>query len=750
MSRCAATWGIEFACGACEPYNGSTLRMLKTCCTKCFSCLALAVLLTFPARAELIFDVFVGYGLGASDGVVAESAWFPVTCEIQNDGPGFNATVEIVGGQFGNGQARVVPLELPTGTRKRFTVPVYCAGRYRTAVDARLRNEKGKVVAEHLGLEPRQHVDWQSPLIASIPRSHGGAAALPEGVGRNSQLLPAATRLSTEGFPENPIALEGIETLYLHSARALELKVPQVNALLAWLHGGGHLVLGIEQPSDVHALPWLVGVLPCQLGGVTPTDTHGGLHSWLTQTAHDWAGAGLLRTPARPANNRSLTVNPFLQLSPDDAFANTPMPVVQATVRDGTVVIGSAETPLVITAPRGRGQLSVLLFSPELEPFRSWQHRNWFWAKLAGVPMTWLASVNTANSGSQPFDGVFGAMVDSRQIRKLPVGWLLLLLVAYLVVIGPLDHYWLKKLNRQMLTWITFPTYVVLFSVLIYLIGYSLRSGETEWNELHIVDVVPHGERADLRGRTWGSAYSPVNAKYPVASEQPFATLRGEIAQGGAQEVSRAVIEQRGHSYAAQLSVPVWTSQLYLSDWWRPGPAPVTLSVTAQGERWVAQIENRSGQRIPQAKLIIDGRVYEVGNIPETKRMTVQRDSGQPLSQFVQQYAASLQSVVMARQQQFGRQYAGHVTDIFNNTAAVSFLGATNPEANQNQQPFGYYGRFVAPRGFDLTPLLRREHAILIAFAPGESIVPALNKFSPRHSRTDTVYRIDARIQRAN
>src|SRR4051794_30976511 len=92
------------------------------------------------ARAEVIFDVFVGYGLGASDGAVAEASFFPVTVEVQNNGPGFNGSVEIVGGQFGNGQRRVVPLELPSGTKKRFVVPVYCAGKFKTSVDARLRN----------------------------------------------------------------------------------------------------------------------------------------------------------------------------------------------------------------------------------------------------------------------------------------------------------------------------------------------------------------------------------------------------------------------------------------------------------------------------------------------------------------------------------------------------------------------------------------------------------------------------------
>src|SRR5438445_13743292 len=100
--------------------------------------------------------------------------------------------------------------------------------------------------------------------------------------------------------------------------------------------------------------------------------------------------------------------------------------------------------------------------------------------------------------GGQSIDGVFGAMIDSKQVRKLPVGWLLLLLVGYLIVIGPLDRYWLRKIGKQMLTWITFPIYVALFSGLIYFIGHKLRAGETEWNELLGVHRMTPGEGAGL------------------------------------------------------------------------------------------------------------------------------------------------------------------------------------------------------------------------------------------------------------
>jgi len=43
-----------------------------------------------PPPANLQFDVFLGY-----DGIVPEASWFPVICEIKNDGPGFTATIEI-------------------------------------------------------------------------------------------------------------------------------------------------------------------------------------------------------------------------------------------------------------------------------------------------------------------------------------------------------------------------------------------------------------------------------------------------------------------------------------------------------------------------------------------------------------------------------------------------------------------------------------------------------------------------------
>ena len=300
-----------------------------------------------------------------------------------------------------------------------------------------------------------------------------------------------------------------MDTLYLNSEKASEINVNQLNALLAWLNNGGHLIIAVEQISDVNATPWLRNLVPCELTDVRSLSSHAELQGWVRMGLPPVLEAAD-NASRSPVKRKISSSNPSGDLPADPEFENAAIQVVTGKPH-GDVLVSSAGTPLLVGSRQGRGYVTVLLFSPEREPFRSWKNLPSFWAKLARVP-SGLYAIETNNNGNLrggwSIDGVFGAMIDSKQVRKLPVEWLLLLLIVYLVVIGPLDQYWLKRIKRPMLTWITFPCYVVLFSLLIYFIGYKLRAGETEWNELHVVDVLAHGGGAELRGRTCASIYS--------------------------------------------------------------------------------------------------------------------------------------------------------------------------------------------------------------------------------------------------
>src|ERR1051326_8892513 len=95
---------------------GGKWRMRMPSSFKLSALCLLAASFCAASHAALQFDVFLGYDL-----VVPEATWFPVVCEIKNDGPSFNGVIELNGAGLVQGQSHRVAVELPTGTLKRLT-----------------------------------------------------------------------------------------------------------------------------------------------------------------------------------------------------------------------------------------------------------------------------------------------------------------------------------------------------------------------------------------------------------------------------------------------------------------------------------------------------------------------------------------------------------------------------------------------------------------------------------------------------
>jgi hypothetical protein len=712
------------------------------------------------SQAAIQFDVFLGY-----DGIVPQACWFPVVCEIKNDGPPFIGTVELDGGKYSQEQTRQAVVELPTGTLKRFVLPVFSSTRGFGTWDVRLLDERGKVRAEQTGLQVRRSTTGQMPLMAALVRTPAGTPTVRPLPGQDSSTQPVVARMLPGLFPDNPVVLDGLDCIYLNSEKAPDLKVGQVTALRDWLHAGGHLIVAVEQISDVTATPWLRAELPCELNGMRPLESHPELQNWLKGATWRTSRAGPsqeeLRAYQRPPRSYGqrppvivmpnassdssglpdgAAAQPFSDLPDDNAFEAAPIQVATGTVRDGQVVVAAGNTPLIVTANRDRGRVTLLMFSPEREPFRSWKNLPTFWAKLAEVPGNMYLSGDYRQPGGWSSDGIFGAMLDTRQVHKLPVTWLLVLLVVYLVIIGPLDQYWLKRINRPMLTWITFPCYVVLFSLLIYVIGYKLRAGESEWNELHLVDVLLQGDQAELRGQTYASVYSPSNQRYLLESRQQYAAVRSEFAGSfsGGQSGEKATFMQEGDgAVKAQIFVPVWTSQLVVSDWWQPAPVPLGVEVVPQGDGWQVKVDNRTERPLSNAHLVIGDSVMILGEIPaqQSKTFTVSKAKATALGTFVLQHGSEFRTAVQGRQKTFGGAESGRIDDLANGSIAASFLSHLGGRRDA-------MARFIAPPGLDLSDIVDRGNAVLLAWAADYSPVKPLRQFTPRRSQKNTLWRV--------
>ena len=76
---------------------------------------------------------------------------------------------------------------------------------------------------------------------------------------------------------------------------------------------------------------------------------------------------------------------------------------------------------------------------------------------------------------------------------------------------------------------------------------------------------------------------------------------------------------------------------------------------------------------------------------------------------------------------------------------AASFISQIR-DSQASQQPYNN-ANFLAPQGMDLSPLVDRGDAVLLAWAADYSLVKPMNRFAARRTRRDTLLRIAAQIK---
>jgi hypothetical protein len=255
-----------------------------------------------------------------------------------------------------------------------------------------------------------------------------------------------------------------------------------------------------------------------------------------------------------------------------------------------------------------------------------------------------------------------------------------------------------------------------------------------------LVDVLPRAEQADLRGRTFATLYSSVNARYQLASEQRFATLRGEFTgpAGGSQDNSRADAELRPRGFAAEVAVPVWMSLLYISDWEETAPAPLTAQVSARRGQWEVQVQNRLDRPLTDVRLALQGRLHSLGTLAsgENKRLTVGPASGQALLDFVRNTGQRFQEVAANRRQVFGNAQAARIELSPPNAIAASFIASLGSYQGQARS-------FIYPAGLELSALVARGDAVLLAWDAGHAATSTpLRRFNPPRTTQNTLFRL--------
>jgi len=669
------------------------------------------------AHGAVQFDLFMGFA-----GKARQGEWFPVTFEIFNDGATFDGQIELRP-RFGNVYSYNV--ELATNTRKRFTLPVF--GSANSSWSAKLKNGN-RTIAKHDELK----IDIFDPItvfVGALSNQQSGGPVLPrtrfKRKWENDSFAPRVAYMQLDTFPDNPIALSGLHVLYLNSARAINLRAEQAAAISTWVLGGGHLIVAVDRPGDVTDTPWLASLVRAKFGPVRNTT--------VGQALHHWADGGGYSTVGNP----------------NDAFAAGQIAAAEVRLANGTTLFELDNRAVAAEANRGLGQVSMLGFNPEREPFKSWANRAWFWARLAKVHGAWFEEDAPQRHGRLHIDGVYGAMLDSRQVSKLPVEWLLLLLATYLVIIGPVDRIWLKRINRQILTWLTFPAYVVFFSLLIYFIGYKLRAGQLELNELHIVDVLP-GQQELLRGHSYVSIYSPVNDDYQLGGKYAHGAIRSEYAGSNRGDTASSLrVEHTPGKTEASARVPIWTSRLLCSEWIAPDNGEVMVTLTKkESSDYELTLRNGLDKAITGAALLSNGRIteLELQQQPHSTRTLSIHTGSSPTAE--DEFGnisldGEFQIRANARNTAFGDTESSRIKPAIMNIVTCSFPSLLRTGGNQANH---LVANFISSSELDLSANAKRGSNVLFLLAEDHSPIPSTGLFEAKIAKALTLYRIPLEI----
>jgi hypothetical protein len=278
-------------------------------------------------------------------------------------------------------------------------------------------------------------------------------------------------------------------------------------AIAEWVRRGGRLVLSVGTNPDVlEAVKEIKDILPA-------TIPPGGKRS-VNKLEFAWQGhvlasprAGILAF----ADGRTDFAVAKLEPRPDRPTS--------AVITEGE----SSRIPVAVQGPYGLGRVTVLAFDLDRAPFTDWRAgRAGFWENLVNQTGYLLPrDVKLDRYGSE-YDKHTGALQGSLDFFEgVPVvsfGWVALFILIYIVLIGPVDYFFLKKVVRRLeWTWVTFPVIVITVSAGAYFAAYALKGKDLKINKVDVVDIDLAGRRVD--GNTWFTLFSPRIQNYTIGIE---------------------------------------------------------------------------------------------------------------------------------------------------------------------------------------------------------------------------------------
>jgi hypothetical protein len=546
--------------------------------------------------AEAAFDGYFKYG-----------EWLPIWVQLENSGPDLQAEVQVrVTGSWGS-TVFAAPAPLPTGSRKR--IPVYVLpNNFSQVLNVQLVMDDGTaLLSQEVPVKSQPNISYLVGIVAT----ERGALSFLSNISLPGMERPkVAVDVALADMPERAEGWRSFDCLIVNDTDTSSLSPGQKTALESWVRQGGRLVIG---------------------GGAGALRTTAGLPQDLL--------------PLSPSGEAEMNALPAL---PDFAQAESvrvPGPFVVATgdAADGYTLIDQAGLPLLRERSVGAGFVDFVALDLATSPFDAWTGTTSFWERLlargASYP-EWLppdVSPRQMKSGQMTYALTNLPSLDLPSVRGLG-----LLLIVYILLVGPANYLFLRWRKGLAWAWVSIPLITLAFSAGAFGLGYALRGSDLILNKVALIQLQSDGT-ADVT--TYLGLFSPARQAYEIEVAgsgllSPLSPDYNPWGPGGIDGGGEVVFVQGEPSRVRGLAVNQWSMQTFMTEgqWVEFGHIEGDLAF--EGETLVGSVRNQSPYALTDTVLVLGNSFVRLGDLapyasaPARMELTdsTAQGFGQPLS----------------------------------------------------------------------------------------------------------------------
>ena len=522
----------------------------------------------------------------------------PINMIIENKQKDINGEVQIYAI---NGEGRSIiyakSLSLPKNSTKDITlnVPVMNAS---TKLKIVILDGKNKMYEEEISIQS-SGVSEQTVLIGILSDDFDSVSYINRVAMMGNSTLPSKTiKVNEKNFPEEFSVIKAFDVLVLNNFDTSKLNKNKYENLKKWVSNGGVLIIGTGATYSKTLAVFNDKFIAGEIGDIGKIST----------------------------KELSKLVNSGKNINEINGME---LNVLNIDIKDSQKLCKEGSTTLIQKLAKGKGGVLVTSFDLGLNPVSTWDQNTLLGEKLIGFSSIDVFAIQKGYLGDMY--SINEAVSCNSDLPVPKTTALVVIIILYIVLAGPVSYIILKKLDKRGFMWATVPALSIIFAAIMYISGYGTRMSEPVANIVSIVNV---DEKGYMTKSTYGGVFTPKKGDLKVQGEAgariiPYANemfqYRGNNSSDSKQVDAKVIMDAK--SYIQYYEASAFSNKLLSIDEEQGKTGKLEIAIKFSNNRFSGTIKNDTGYDLENCNLINGTSYLTIDSIKNGENKSINDNS---------------------------------------------------------------------------------------------------------------------------